>query len=254
MRRVEAKPVLAACALLAGLALGGADRAWAVTFSVNPTRVILTGRVTNALITLRNESDQGARFQLSAFAWDQAPDGQMKLAPTEDIIFYPQMLALGPREERKVRVGTTLAPGAIERSYRLFVEELPPAAGEENAGKVRVFTKVGIPVFLRASESAPRAELRNLRYGEGRVSFTLANAGSTFFVPDSIVVRALGADGQPIGSQDVKGWYVLAGGVRVFDIEGPKPPASPTAFVVEVRVGTLTLAERLDVLPQPPRR
>ena len=76
----------------------GAAPAHAATFSVNPTQVYLSGRTTTSLLTLRNDSDEPLRFQLSVFAWDQRPDGEMLLAPTQDVVFFPAMLTLAPKE------------------------------------------------------------------------------------------------------------------------------------------------------------
>jgi len=248
--RVKREPrtyARAVCALLAGLAIHQAGPARAATFSVNPTQVFFSAKATSALVTLRNESDETLRFQLSVVAWDQAPDGQMRLTPTQDIVFFPQLLTLGPREERKIRVGTTLPPGNVEKTYRLFVEELPPSQAEAKAGTVRVLTKMGIPIFLRSAEAPPRPELRDVAAVNGRLSFTLANLGTTHFVPERVVVRAVGPGEEPVGEQELDAWYVLAGSTRVYDVELPKAPA--VALIVEVRLpGTAArLTRRVDM-------
>jgi fimbrial chaperone protein len=249
--RYERTFVVAVRALLAGLALCQAGSAHAATFSVNPTQVFLSGKVTSGLVSLRNESDETLRFQLSVVAWAQAPDGQMKFAPTQDIVFYPQLLTLGPREERKIRVGTTLAPAAIEKTYRLFVEELPPSQAEQTPGTVRVLTKMGIPIFLRASDSPPQAELRDLSVVNGRLTFTIANKGATHFVPEKVTIRAIGPGGEPAGEEAFNAWYVLAGTTRLVEVDLPKTAIS--AVVVEMRVSGAgnALTARLD-LPRHP--
>ena len=45
---------------------------------------------------MRNDSAEKIRFQIGVFAWDQNPKGEMVLNPTEDLIFYPALLALEP--------------------------------------------------------------------------------------------------------------------------------------------------------------
>jgi fimbrial chaperone protein len=234
-------------ALLAGLALCQAGSAEAASFSVNPTQVYLSAKVTSALVTIRNDSTEALRFQLSVVAWNQTTDGEMQLAPTQDLVLFPQLLRLGPGEERRVRVGTTQAPGTIERTFRLFVEELPPSEGETKPGTVRVLTKMGIPVFLRSAEAPAAAELTGLAVNGGRLAFTIANKGTTHFVPNRILVRALGAGGEVVGEQDQKAWYILARSERVFDVELPKTALS--AVVVEVTIPGLKapLVERVPV-------
>src|SRR5512141_1630359 len=76
----------------------------ASAFRVTPIQVELSGK-SSALLTLTNESGQPLRFQISAFSWSQAPNGDMQLNPTQDISFFPSLLTLKAGEERKVRVG-----------------------------------------------------------------------------------------------------------------------------------------------------
>ena len=58
---------------------------------------------------------------------------RIELAPTQDVVFFPALLTLKPGEERRIRVGSTAAPGSIEKTYRIFVEELP-ASGRDVGG------------------------------------------------------------------------------------------------------------------------
>jgi len=143
-----------ACA--AGLALGLASGAAATTYSVSPTRVVLTTAMRSQLVTIKNESDRPLRFQLSMMAWSQDPAGAMQLAPTEDVVYFPSLLTLEKGEERKVRVGTAVPAGSVERSYRLFIEELPPAERPDQSGVVRILTRTSIP-----SSFSPPSPLRS---------------------------------------------------------------------------------------------
>jgi fimbrial chaperone protein len=256
VRRYEWTMLTAVRALLAGLAICQAGSAHAATFSVNPTQVFLTRKSASALVTVRNESEEAVRFQLAVLAWDQAPDGQMKLSPTQDIVFFPQLFSLAGHEERKVRVGTLLAPASIEKTYRLFVEELPAPDSRAEPGTVRVLAKMSLPIFLRTSETPLHAELRNLAVAGGRLSFTLANKGTTHFVPERVSVRAVGPGGEPVGEQALNAWYILAGSTRVFELDLPNAPVA--TLVVEVRLpgAVRALTERLELprdVPHPPQ-
>ena len=114
-------PRMSSCAsavVFAVSLLGGplARPAAASNFNVNPTQVFLSSKATSALVTVRNDSTDQLRFQLSVFAWDQSPSGELVLTPTDDIVFFPSLLTLGPNEERRVRVGRVTAPGEKEKT------------------------------------------------------------------------------------------------------------------------------------------
>jgi fimbrial chaperone protein len=227
------------------------SQASASSFTVNPTQIHLAGRTTSSLLTLRNQSPTPLRFQLSVFSWDQSPSGEMQLQRTEDIVFFPELLTLAPNEERKIRVGTTTAFGPIERTYRIFVEELPPldAAGTQ-PGAVAMLTTMGIPIFLRPAKPVAQAGLHDLRIADGRVTFNLRNTGTVHFVPQSVRVRAFGPAESVVLDQGVDSWYILAGGARAFDLPLPKPVCSQVAsLAVDVQIHTTTLSERLDAGP-----
>src|SRR5688572_25193200 len=137
-----------AAVLAAACAAGGGSEAAAASFTVDPTQIYLSGRSSSVLLTLHNESKDTLRFQLSVFAWAQSASGEMRLEPTQDIVFFPSLLTLKPDETRRVRVGSTAAFEAREKTYRIFVEELPPVDRAGNRGGVRVLTKMGIPIFM----------------------------------------------------------------------------------------------------------
>src|SRR5262245_20832967 len=100
--------------------------AHASEFDVSPVTLTLNGQMTSTMLTITNRGSEAVRFHVSAFAWDQRPDGEMVLNPTTDVVFFPAMLTLNPKEARNLRVGTNVKPGAVEKTYRIFVQELPP--------------------------------------------------------------------------------------------------------------------------------
>lgn len=233
--------------LAAGLVFCQAAAARAASFSVNPTQIILSAGVKSALLSLKNETDEPVRFQLSVTAWDQSVDGQMLLSPTDEVVFYPALLTLRGREERKVRVGITIPPGAAERTYRLFVEELPPLERAEGQTGVAMVTKMGIPIFLRPARVSSEAAIEDLGLRAGRFSFRLRNKGNVYFIPQGISVRGVDASGGVVVGQQPTGWYVLAGGARAFEIDIPEAGcARIRSIVVEAALPGTTLKETLQ--------
>ena len=221
------------------------------SFTVNPTQVVLTARTMSALLTLRNDSDEALRFELSMFSWDQTDSGEMRLTSSEDIVFFPRLLTLEPGQERKIRVGAIVPVGAVEKTYRIFVEELPPASPLETAESgVRVLTKMGIPIFLQPAGASARVSLRDLSFQNGVFDFEIENGGSAHVVPQDIRVRAATATGQMVLDRKVDAWYILAGGRRRYQFTMPQPLCqSISSLLVEMQVGSASISSRLAPSP-----
>lgn len=221
----------------------------AASFTVNPTQILLSGATRSALLTLKNDTSQPLRFQVTAAAWRQTPAGQMVLEPTEDVVFFPTLLTLGPAEERKVRIGLAepLAPGPIEKSYRVFVEELPALDDAKMPSGVTMRTRMGIPIFVGPSKAAPRAQIESVRLEGSRLSFSVVNPGNVHFIPESVRVRGVDATGAAVTDQTLDAWYILAGGRRDFDLLLPPPRcAEIRSLVLEAQVLGRTVKELLQ--------
>lgn len=209
-------------AVVAGLALGQASDVLASAFRVTPVQVVVSGRA-STLLTLTNETDESLRFQISVFEWTQGRGGEIELSPTTDIAFFPALLTLGPRQERKVRVASSVEAGDTEKTYRIFFEELPPAeSAERKQSEVRILTKMGIPIFVQPSKPAARPTLMVSQAAAGRLTFEVGNVGNTHFSIRGVAVTGRGPDGGQLFKTTTDGWYVLAGGTRVYDVELPR--------------------------------
>jgi fimbrial chaperone protein len=234
--------------MFVALAVFTSRPASASNFNVNPTQIFLSAKTTSAMVTVRNESDTPLRFQLSVSAWEQSPTGELVLTPTDDIVFFPGLLTLGPKEERRVRVGRVTAPADTEKTYRIFIEEMPPleAVGTAGGAAVQVLTKMGIPIFVRPARETATASVSNLEQHDGALHFSLSNGGSVHYVPQQVVVRGL-AGSEQLFEQKLDSWYVLSGGHRDFAAAVPADTcARVTSLVVEVLVNSSKLSQTLE--------
>jgi fimbrial chaperone protein len=233
--------------LAAGLVVCQTRTARAASFTVNPTQLFLSAASQSGLVTLKNESEKPIRFQLTVKSWGQAPDGQMQLAATEDIIFFPTLLTLAQGEERKVRVGAATPFGVKEKTYRLFVEELPPLDQDGTPGAVTMLTRMGIPIFLQPAKPSARATLRDLGVRGGIATFSLFNEGTVHFLPQTIRLRGFGESGVVALDQEEAGWYVLAGGSRKYEVPIPVSDcARIRSIAIEISVSGTTITDRLQ--------
>jgi fimbrial chaperone protein len=210
------------CATLLTIVAAALPVRWAAAspLDVNPVRVDLGADQPSTVVTVRNPGDAETSYQLKARAWGQSPAGEMELADTGDIVFFPRLLTLAPGASRKIRVG--LAPGVAassrERSYRLFIEELPAARTAAKPG-MSVLVTVGLPVFLAPVHAVAGAEVAGLAVERGRVAFALRATGSVHFVAGEVKVVGLDGAGGRVFERAQRGSYVLAGGERRYSID-----------------------------------
>jgi fimbrial chaperone protein len=226
--------------LLALLLAAGAQ---AALVAIDPVKVLLTGAEPSKSVSLRNNGTETLRFQLSAFTWQQSTSGEMQLAPTQDVVFFPSLLELAPGETRRVRVTTTTLVAPVERSYRLFVDELPPLANAPG-GAIRVLTRFGLPVFQLPDVPSPQPALK-LALSAGKLSVTLENHGNSHFLAQSVRIVGRGADGSSLIQQTLPAWYVLAGGKRSYDV-ALAPDICPKLAQVSANANTDHGATRVD--------
>ena len=219
-----------------GLLLLGAGRLCAAGLNVSPVQIALKPDEAKALLTLRNEGTEPVRYQLQASAWGEDPQKGMTLQPTDDVIFFPQLLTLKPGEAHNVRVGVAVPFGPVERTYRIFVEELPPAERPAQRTTVRVLTRVGIPIFVQPAKVLDAHNLSPIALEGGNAAVTLQNTGNVHMRVESVQLEAFENGGGKLFQRELQGWYLLAGGEKRYELPLPKDAcAKARKLVVTVR-------------------
>lgn len=224
----------------------------ASTFSVNPITVTLGGGTTNAVVTVANTGTDKVRFQVKGYAWDETPTGDIELTPASDLVAFPTVFSLDGGADRKLRLGSTSAPGATEKSYRAFIEELPPLGTVVPTGKgeaIIVRTRIGIPVFIRPTTVVVKADIGVPTVKASVLSIDVNNTGTVHFIATKVRVHALTSSGVAAFAHEFSGWYVLAGGHRTFSYPIPADACAKIASMsIELAGEPLTLTKVFDHL------
>jgi len=202
----------------------------ATSLSVAPLRIVLTPQRPVASLTMGNAEDTEVAVQAEVVAWSQQ-DGRDAYEPTRDVLVNPTIFRLPPGGRQIVRLGLQVPADAGERSYRVFLRQLPrdqalPADGTEGA-KVQTLLRIGVPIFV------PPLQLRRaLQWSlqpSGRATGTAGtawrlvfdNQGSEHIQVTQLVVRR--EDGTELLRKSLS-QYALAGQSAGIDIELPALP------------------------------
>src|SRR5207247_1400830 len=132
--------------------------------------------------------------------------------------------------------------GPIEKTYRVFVEELPPAEkAAQPRSTVRVLTRVGVPIFMDPERAVENLKLGPLKAAQGKVSVDVHNEGNVHERIMTVAAQGQDGGGKQVFEGQVQGWYVLAGSHKAWQVP---VPADACARVRKVQVTVKTDKDR----------
>jgi fimbrial chaperone protein len=190
--------------------IGATATASAGSFSVNPVRATLSAKQPVGSLVVHNNGAEATVVQLEVVSWSQQ-DGKDVYTSTKEILATPPIFTVQAGGSQVVRVGMR-RPADLQRelTYRLFLQEVPPAKSDVQG--LRVVLRMGIPVFIiPAAAAAPLLRWQASRTPEGALKVNLTNNGNAHIqVAKS---KLMLSSGQPLATQEVAA-YVLSGQSR----------------------------------------
>ena len=205
--------------LLFAVTCAFASAAIAGSFGVAPIRLDFDRGTRSTVVEITSEDEQKLSFQAKLFEWTQGPDGKDEYVASQDLIWFPQLFTVDPHGKRIIRIG--IRPGAPpdrEKTYRLFIEEIAPAAAATSGAEVRVVLRFGVPIFIAPAVTQKSFAIESVEPARGKVLMRVRNNGTQSARFETVTLQR----GDTVLAE-AQGWYLLVGGARTFEI--PVDPA-----------------------------
>jgi fimbrial chaperone protein len=201
----------------------------------------------SGVITVVNEGGERLNVQMKAFEWSQNADGKDRYTETNDIIFFPRIMVLEKNEEKILRAGIKIPATTKEKTYRLFIEEIPEPKKAEGVN-VAIAIRFGVPIFVKPLKEEVKGEIEKVELSKGVLNALIKNKGNTHFIINSIDVKGKNAKGEGIFSKELSGWYLLSGVSRIYTLSIPQEVCKDLSKLdIEVKTERFNLNGKLDV-------
>jgi fimbrial chaperone protein len=215
-RLPHALPRLLAASIGALALCVAAASAQAQSLTVMPVTVQMAPGQMATTLTVVNQSATEASFQIRAFAWTQGATGDDELAPTDELVASPPLGTMAANATQVVRLVLRRPPQGREASYRIWLDQIPPAAA---AGTVRIALRLSIPIFAEPSTRiAPHLAWRIGGSGAQTYLEAVNDGGRHESVRDINLASAGGVSSKVEANVSP---YVLAGATRRWRILTP---------------------------------
>ena len=201
--------LLAAAAVLLVPGIAAAQAA----LRVEPLMVDVSSPSQSSALTLQNNGTSDITLQLRVYEWSQV-NGEDQLTPTDEVVASPPIARIAPGSNYTIRIARTVgaAPAGPEKTYRLWVDELPPESALRDAGgEVGIRLRFDLPVFFHATDGSPNLTWSARQEG-GNVVLEARNTGQRHARIEGLELRGRG--GAEVSFGEGLNGYVLAGSTR----------------------------------------
>jgi len=217
--------------LIGSALLLAAQLAAAGSFSVSPTRIELQSTQRTAVVTLRNADASPLTVQVELVDWNQST-GDDVYTPTRELLATPPVFTLQPNSEQVVRIALRgVQEGPIEKSYRIFFQEIPQAAKPGFNG-LNVALRVGVPIFIAPQQPADGKLAWTLsEQDDGKLRVSAVNTGNAHVQVTGFELSMPGTSERlPVGQMR----YVLPGAMITWTVDAPasKPASLAQTWII----------------------
>lgn len=187
-------------------------------FQVQPTTLDMSSKVKSGVFSVINKGEEKVDFQVSVKEWNQDEKGKDIYADTKEIIFFPKVMTVDPNSQRAIRVGLKTPPSSKEKTYRLFVEEIPVQKKAEEmdtkknikAGLTIAF-RFSMPIFVKPLRPQEVCTIDKVAMSNGTVKAIVKNTGNVHVKLRNLKFSGKAADGKEVYIKEIAGWYILNG-------------------------------------------
>lgn len=219
-------------------------------FTVNPIRLDLSASLRSGVISVRNDGKEKLSFQMTGMEWTQDTAGKDQYLETRDLLFFPKVMTVDPGDEGIIRVGTKIAALAREKTYRLFIDELPgaPSTGAGQAAQVSMLIRFGAPVFVRPLKPEDSLGMEQLDLVKGELSMVVKNTGNQHQLVEGIRLKGTDSQGSEVYTLTLADRYLLAGTVKRYSTSITQGQCSRISkLAIEFKTDKTKLNRELDV-------
>ena len=220
------------------------SQAIAAEFQVQPTTMDLDSHTKSGVFSVINNGSDKIDFQVSVQEWNQDEKGKDVYLDTKEIVFFPKVMAVEANSQRAIRIGLKTPPSPKEKTYRIFVTEIPvpkktpdvKIEGKVNAGLTIAF-RFSMPIFVKPLKPQESYVLDKIEMSKGAVKAIVKNTGNVHVKLRAVKFSGKAADGKELFSKEVAGWYILNGLSFSYEAVVPKDICGKLA-TIEVNAQT----------------
>lgn len=194
---------------------------FAGAFKVVPVRITMEPDEKTSIVTIKNVGNEKVTIQLSVKTWNQDENGREKYQDTKDILFFPKIASISKDGQQIIRLGYQgKETPAVERTYRLFVEELPV----RNPGdkELKFVLRMIIPVFISPRVKTVGWSIEKSELTNGILRVKVKNGGNAHIATSKIDVTGKDENDKEVFFKEISGGYILANSSRYHTIEIPQ--------------------------------